>query len=92
MIQSFKHRGLERFFESGDTRRIPQQFAGRLRRILARLHSAEAIHDMNAPGLFLHPLHGNLDGFWAVRVSGNWRLIFQFEEDNVFDVDLVDYH
>lgn len=92
MIQSFKHRGLERFFETGDTRRIPQQFVGRLRRILARLQSAEEIGDMDAPGLFLHPLHGALGGFWAVRVSGNWRVIFRFDEGNIFDVDLVDYH
>jgi proteic killer suppression protein len=92
MIQSFRHRGLERFFEESDTRRIPQQFEGRLRRILARLQSAEEIRDMDAPGLFLHPLHGALIGFWSVRVSGNWRVIFRFDEGNIFDVDLVDYH
>ena len=92
MIQSFRHRGLERFFTTGDTRRIPQQFAGRLRRILARIHGAEGIRDMDAPGLVLHPLRGNLAGFWSVRVSGNWRVIFRFEEGNAFDVDLMDYH
>ena len=83
---------LERFFSDGDTRRIPQQFSARLRRILARLHGAENIRDMDAPGLMLHPLRGNLEGFWAVRVSGNWRVVFRFEEGNVFDVALLDYH
>ena len=92
MIQSFRHRGLERFFTQGDTRRIPPPFASRLRRILARLHSAQGIRDMDAPGLVLHPLRGNLAGFWAVRVSGNWRVIFRFEDGHVFDVDLIDYH
>jgi proteic killer suppression protein len=92
MIQSFRHRGLERFFSQGNMRRIPPPLATRLRRILARLHSAQEIRDMDAPGLVLHPLHGNRVGFWAVRVSGNWRVIFRFEEGQVLDVDLVDYH
>jgi len=47
---------------------------------------------MDAPGLVLHPLRGNLAGFWAVRVSGNWRVIFRLEDGQVFDVDLIDYH
>ena len=47
---------------------------------------------MNLPGFQLHPLRGNLAGFWAVSVSGNWRIIFRFEAGNVRDVDLVDYH
>ena len=92
MIQSFRHRGLERFFTQGDTQRIPPPFVNRLRRILARLHSAQEIRDMDAPGLVLHPLRGKLAGFWAVRVSGNWRVIFRFEDGKAFDVDLVDYH
>lgn len=48
---------------------------------------------MALPGYALHPLKGSLAGWWAVRVSGNWRLIFRFRDDgNVIDVDLVDYH
>ena len=92
MIQSFGHRGLERFFTAGDTRRVPQRLVGRLRRILARLQSAEEIRDMDAPGLVLHPLRGDLARFWSVRVSGNWRVVFRFGEGSAFDVDLVDYH
>lgn len=48
--------------------------------------------DMDFPGLRLHPLTGNLSGYWSVSVSGNWRIIFRFEESHVADVDLVDYH
>ena len=47
---------------------------------------------MNLPGLKLHPLKGNLKGYWSVCVTGNWRIIFRFEGIHVFDVDLVDYH
>lgn len=47
---------------------------------------------MDLPGFRLHPLRGPLRGFWAVRVSGNWRIIFRFEGTNAYSVDLVDYH
>ena len=47
---------------------------------------------MNLPGFGLHPLKGDLAGSWAVRVSGNWRIVFRFEGRSVRDVDLIDYH
>jgi proteic killer suppression protein len=40
----------------------------------------------------MHPLRGDLRGFWAITVLANWRIIFRFAEGNAFDVDLVDYH
>lgn len=47
---------------------------------------------MNLPGFKLHSLKGAYLGFWAVSVSGNWRIVFRFEQTNACDVDLVDYH
>ena len=47
---------------------------------------------MDLPGLRLHPLKGESKGFWAVTVSGNWRVIFRFEDNGAIDVDYVDYH
>jgi proteic killer suppression protein len=47
---------------------------------------------MDFPGLRLHPLTGNLNGFWSVTVSANWRIVFRFEGIDVLDVDLMDYH
>jgi proteic killer suppression protein len=47
---------------------------------------------MNAPGLHLHSLKGDLDGFYAVTVSGNWRVIFRFANGDALDVDYLDYH
>ena len=46
---------------------------------------------MALPGLDLHPLRGELDGYWAVKVSANWRVIFRIEDGDAVDVDLVDY-
>ena len=47
---------------------------------------------MNNPSFRLHPLTGNMQGYWSVRVSGNWRITFRFESSEAVDIDLVDYH
>jgi proteic killer suppression protein len=44
------------------------------------------------PGWRLHPLKGDLRGYWSLSVSGNWRLVFRFENGDAFDLDLTDYH
>jgi len=92
MIVSFKHRGLERFFESGTTRGIQAKHAKRIRMILARLSASTSPQDMNLPGLVLHELTGPRQGTWSVRVSGNWRITFAFDGVDACDVDLEDYH
>ena len=92
MIARFRHKGLRRFYASGDRRLLPSRRVSKIERILARLDAAKEPADMNLPGFQLHPLRGRLAGFWAVSVSGNWRIIFRFEAGNVRDVDLVDYH
>lgn len=92
MIRSFKHKGLKRFFETGRTSGIQAQHAKRLRLILGRLHAARQQKDMSLPGLLLHELKGNRSGTWAVDVSGNWRITFRFEGEDVEVVDYEDYH
>jgi proteic killer suppression protein len=92
VIKSFKHKGVERFFTTGNKKGIQPDQARRLKLILFRLHTAEKIHDMNFPGSDLHQLKGKLKGLWAVKVSGNWRVIFRFERGNAWEVDYDDYH
>jgi proteic killer suppression protein len=92
MIRSFRHKGLRDFFTTGGTKGIRVDQAKRLRLILTRLAAAHGARDMALPGLRLHPLKGELKGFFAVDVSGNWRIVFRFDGPDVFDVDLVDYH
>lgn len=92
MIQSFRHKGLRDLFETGNSRGVRQAHLQRLIDILDLLDAASKPRDMDFPGSFLHPLKGRLKGSWAVRVSGNWRVVFQFEKGNAFDVDYVDYH
>jgi len=92
VIISFRHRGLEGFFYDGSKKRIQAKHAKKLGDLLDRLDAAKVLHDMNYPGADLHPLKGNLKGFWAVKVSGNWRITFQFFEGNAYIVDYLDYH
>ena len=92
MIVRFRHKGLERFFLSGSTRGISAQQAKRLQVFLGALATAQSPAEMDIVGARLHALKGDLKGFWAVTVAGNWRLIFRFEGENATDVDLIDYH
>jgi len=92
MIKSFKHKGLEEFFYTGKKKGIRPEHADRLSRILDRLNAASDVMDMNYPGSNLHKLSGNLQGHFSVRVSGNWRLFFQFKDGDAYIVNYDDYH
>ena len=50
------------------------------------------VEDMRYPGSDLHQLKGPLKGFWAVKVYGNWRIVFTFREGNAYQVNYLDYH
>ena len=92
MIGSIRHKGLASIYYDDQTRGVKQSLVKRLRYILALLETAFTVEDMNLPGLKLHQLKGDLAGFYAVSVSGNWRVIFRFEDGEATDVDLMDYH
>ena len=92
MIQGFKHKGLERFFTTGQQSGIQAQHAKRLRLILGRLNASTKPSDMDLPGLHLHPLSGDRQGTWSVKVSGNWRVTFRFSGVHTEGVDYEDYH
>ena len=91
MIRSIRHRGLKRLYEDDDPRGLNREHVIKLRDILARLDAARAVTDMSLPGFDLHPLRGDLKGFWAVTVRANWRVIFRFVDGDAFAVDYVDY-
>lgn len=92
MIESFVHKGLERFYRTGSKAGIQATLADRLRVILSNLDQAEYPDHMNLPGLALHALKGDRKGMWAVKVSGNWRVTFRFAGSNAVIVNYEDYH
>jgi toxin HigB-1 len=92
VIVRFRHKGLEQLFSTGDTSGVSAKHARKLQQVLAFLNVSQEPADMNLPGFRLHPLKGERKGQWAVSVTGNLRIVFEFEGENATNVDLVDYH
>ncbi len=92
VIKSFRHRGLKRFYETGSMSGIQARHAPRLRLQLAALDTAQTVDDMDIPGYRLHRLKGQRKRRWAIRVSGNWRLTFEFASGDIHVLDYEDYH
>lgn len=92
MIRSFKHKGLQKFFTTGSKVGIQTKHVARLEERLQALHTSITIEDMNLPGWNLHPLKGELAGSWAINVSGNWRIVFEFIDGHAYVVNYEDYH
>ena len=92
VIKSFRHKGLQRFFEKDDGCKLPPELLDRIKLILSVLHAAREAQGMDLPGFRLHPLKGNRHGFYAVTVRSNWRIVFRFEDGGATDVDFIDYH
>jgi len=92
MIRRFRHRGLRRLYEDDDRRGLNAAHIGKIERVLQRLQRASRPEDMALPGLRLHPLKGNLAGYWSVTIRANWRIIFRFENGDATDIDLIVYH
>lgn len=92
MIKSFKHKGLQRYFETGSTKGIQSIHTDKLSRILLALNNAKFIEDLNIPSYRLHKLKGEMNELWSITVQANWRITFKFEDKNVYIVDYQDYH
>ncbi len=92
-IESIRHRGLRRFFETGDARGLVGD-ADRLRKMLAFIDAAEDVAELATPPNYgLHQLTGNRRGTWSMAVTKNWRLTFRLNSEGALtDVDLEDYH
>ncbi|MCF0065488.1 type II toxin-antitoxin system RelE/ParE family toxin [Dyadobacter chenwenxiniae] len=92
MIKSYRHKGLELYAKRGDRSKLHQSHVPKIRLILTRLDAASFPEQMNQLGYAFHALKGNLNGFYSVKVSGNWRIVFRFEGNDAIDVDYLDYH
>jgi len=91
----FRQKGLRQLNEEGNAKAVPPAMADTLRKLLLALETAETLEQLGRfPGWRLHPLKGDLKGFWSLTVTGNWRLIFRYDErtNTSSDIDLIDYH
>lgn len=92
MIKSIRHKALRAYWTGGKTKGLNADWLPRLRIILNALEAAHTPTDMDLPGLHLHALHGDLAGYFSVRLTGNYRVIFMAEDDGFTLVDILDYH
>ena len=93
MIVSIIHKGLKRLWEKNDSSRLPPEQVGKIRRILEALDTVKTLDPLRAiPGYRLHPLTGGLKGYWSITVTGNYRIIFEFRDENAYLIDYLDYH
>lgn len=92
MIKSWQHKGLKEFYFTSSKAGINPSHAKRLTIILQLLDSAEEPQSLNLPGFYFHALQGQQKGYYSVRVTANWRIIFQFDGKDAVLVDYVDYH
>lgn len=92
MITTWAHKGLQNFFETGNKKGIPPEMALRIRLRLDALDAAQEVTDIAPHGFGLHELKGDRKGTWSIRVSGNWRITFKFNEGAATEVNLEDYH
>ncbi|MCF0059609.1 type II toxin-antitoxin system RelE/ParE family toxin [Dyadobacter sp. CY356] len=93
MIETIAHKGLRLLWEKNNPSKLPAEQVEKIKRILSVLNTAKTLDPIKAiPGYRLHQLSGDLKGYWAIWVTGNYRIVFQFEEDNVFDINYIDYH
>jgi proteic killer suppression protein len=91
----FGHKGLRQLHEDGHAKGVALAMADKLRKLLFALETAETLEQLGRfPGWRLHPLKGDLKGLWSLTVTGNWRLVFRYDEKKktASDIDLIDYH
>ena len=91
----FRHKGLRRIHEDGSAKGVHPAMADKLSKLLFALETAGTLEQLSRfPGWKLHPLKGDLKGLWSLTVTGNWRLIFRYDEEmnTASDIDLIDYH
>jgi proteic killer suppression protein len=92
IIQAISHKGLRLFFEKGNGSKLPAEYLAKIALILDALDAVASEDDIKALGVGIHRLGGNYAGFWSIKVSPNYRIIFRYSKGDIFDVDYIDYH
>lgn len=92
MIRTFRNKALEKLFKEGNVKGVPKDLEKRIRVRLEVIDSAKFVDDIRIPGYDLHELKGDKKGTWSIKVSGNWRITFKFDNKDAYDIGLEDYH
>lgn len=92
MIINFRHKSLQHYYEAGNGSKLPAPYLRKINRIFDQLDAVTSVRDIQEMGSGIHRLTGDMEEFWSVTVTPNYRITFRFEGGDVYDVDYVDYH
>ena len=96
MITSFGNQATSDLFNginSRDSRKIPSEISQKALNKLDILNAVETLEELKSPpGNRLEALKGDLKGFYSIRINNQWRIIFQWQNGNVSQVQIIDYH
>ena len=93
IIGKFRHKGLRRLYEDDDASGVPAHSIRKIKAILAALEFADNLSQVaTMPGWKLHPLKGERKGEYAINVTGNWRITFRLQGNDVTNLNFEDYH
>jgi len=91
MIVSIRHEGLRPYYEKGNGTKLQKVHLVKIKLILTALDAVSTEDDIKALDKYIHILNGEYSGFWALSITGNYRIIFRFEDTDILDVDFLDY-
>lgn len=93
MIKTFGDKETEKIWKGISSRKLPVDIQHVARRKLRMIHNAQNTNDLRIPPAnHLEKLSGDLNGYYSIRVNKQWRIIFTWENDNAFEVQITDYH
>jgi len=93
VIKSFKDAETEKVYNLIGSRRLPGDIQQTALRKLRMLNNAKTINDLRVPPANrLEKLSGNRIGQYSIRINDQWRICFDWRDDNAYDVEIVDYH
>lgn len=91
----FRHKGLLQLYTEDSQKGVSASHLDKVRKLLSALETALTLEQVGRfPGWKLHPLKGDMKGYWSLTVTGNWRIVFRYHEttNTASDIDLIDYH
>jgi proteic killer suppression protein len=92
MIVSFRHKGLQQYYEEGNGSKLPASYLRKINRIIDQLEAITSVSDIQQMGSGIHKLTDDMVEFWSIKVSPNYRIVFRFDNGDISDIDYIDYH
>lgn len=93
MIKSFSNKETEKIWNGIQSKKLPSEIQNVARRKLRMINNAQNISDLRIPPAnHLEKLSGDLSGLYSIRINNQWRIIFNWENDNASEVQIIDYH